>query len=230
MESISNILYHLSNITSSILALVYGSDLTSISFVWCRLRNILVQSTGLCTFYLICLAAMDQFCLTFYRLNWKQVCTVKVARYLASATILIWIIHSVIYCNFFHIVPSVGCVISDLILIRYGTFFFYPVLVGFLPIVVASLFSLMAFRNVRRQLRNQRRRFDRQITAMILMRVAFFVCFATPFVVFRIYNTKVIISQENPLQFAIIQLVQVIINSIISLNFTVRFSLILFRC
>ena len=213
---------------------MYGDDFTRISLVWCRLRGILNQSTGLCTFYLIPLAAIDQFCLTFYRVNLKGICTVKIARYLSSATILMWIIHSVIFSSYSNIVPFVGCIVSNPILIRYETFFFYPILVGFLPIVLASSFSLMAFRNVRRivrrQLPIQRRRFDRQITAMILTRVAFFVCCTTPLVIFRIYFTNVIITRETPLQFAIIQLLQAIATFILSLNHTVRFSLISIRC
>ena len=229
IESISNIIYHLSSVTLNILALVYGSDVTRISPVWCRLRNILIQSCGLCTFYMICLTAIDQYCLTFYRFNLKQMCTLRVARYLALATTTIWIIHSITFCYFFTIVPSVGCIISDPGLIRYGTFVFYPILVGFLPIVVASWFSFMAFRNVRRivrrQLPIQRRRFDRQVTAMVLVRVGFFVAFSTPFVVFRTYITNVIVTRENPLQFAIIQLTHVIIISIVGLNYTVSSSL-----
>lgn len=226
IESISNINYHLCSAFPVVYRLVYGYDLIIISPVWCRLRNILIQSSGLCTFYMVCLASIDQFCLTFYRLNLKQICTRRVARYLSLTIITIWIIHSIVFCSFFNIVPSVGCIISDPVLIRYGTFFFYPVLVGFLPIVIASWFSFMAFRNVRRivrrQLPIQRRRFDRQVSAMVLVRVGFFVIFTTPFVVFRTYTTSVIVTQANLLHFAIIQMIQVIILSVIGLNYTVR--------
>ena len=50
---------------------------------------------------------------------------------------------------------------------------------GLLPIFVSSLFSLLAYRNVRRIVRRQipmdRRRLDQQLTAMIFMRVIFFI-------------------------------------------------------
>ena len=76
---------------------------------------------------------------------------------------------------FTDIQPSVGCVISNPIYLQYATFFLYPVLEGLLPIVIASFFSLLAFRNVRRIVRRQlpivRRRLDRQMTAMVLIRV-----------------------------------------------------------
>jgi hypothetical protein len=113
------------------------------------------------------------------------------------------------------------------------TFFFYPVLVGLLPIVIASSFSLLAFRNVRRIVRRQvpieRRRFDRQITAMILLRVVFFIFFTLPYIVHRIYIVNVPILQANLVPYAIGQLVQGIFISIADLNYTVRFLLIFFK-
>jgi hypothetical protein len=111
------------------------------------------------------------------------------------------------------------------------TFFFYPVLVGLLPIFIASSFSLLAFRNVRRIVRRQipieRRRFDRQITAMVLIHVVFFVFFTLPYIVYRIYVVNVPVTQENLLNFAIMQLLEVIVVSIVDLNYTVKYFLYL---
>jgi hypothetical protein len=104
--------------------------------------------------------------------------------------------------------------------------------VGFFPILIASLFSLLAFRNVRhlvrRQLSIERRRFDRQITAMILLRVVFFASFMLPYVINRMYSINTTITQANPLPFAIEKLVQAVLFSIYNLNFTVRLLIILF--
>jgi hypothetical protein len=104
--------------------------------------------------------------------------------------------------------------ISNPIWIEYVTYFFYPVLVGLLPIVIASSFSLLAFRNVRHIIRRQipieSRRFDHQITAMILLRVGFFVCFTLPYIFHRIYVVNVPVTQTDHVQYAIGQLLQLI--------------------
>jgi hypothetical protein len=181
---------------------------------------------------MICFAAGDQFFSTNYRLNLRQMCTSKLARYLVLITVIMWLIHSIIFSFFVNIVPSVQCTIWNSILIEYATFFFYPVLAGLLPIVIASLFSLLAFRNVRRivrlQLSVERRRFDRQITAMILIRVIFFVVSTLPYIIYNIYIINVPKTSTDSLEYAITQLIQAIVTSVYNLNYAVGFLFILF--
>ncbi|CAF4601627.1 unnamed protein product [Rotaria sp. Silwood1] len=157
-----------------------------------------------------------------YRLNLRSICTLKLAQWLAFISIFICFVHG-ITCSFFvNIVPLVGCVTTNPILIRYFTYFFYPILTGFLPIITVSIFSLFAFRNVRHIIRRQvpieRRRLDLQITAMVLLRMGFFVAFTLPYISFRIYIVNVTIKKTDLLQYAIIQLIQAIIFSIAGLN------------
>jgi hypothetical protein len=99
------------------------------------------------------------------------------------------------------------------------------VLVGLLPIVIASVFSLLAFQNVRRIVRRQlpivRRRLDRQMTAMVLIRVIFFICFSIPYITYRIYAINFPVSQSQPMEFATRQLLQAMFGSVSTLNFTV---------
>jgi hypothetical protein len=142
---------------------------------------------------------------------------------------------------FFEVQPTVGCNILNEIALQYATFFFYPVLAGFLPLTIASLFSLFAFRNVRRIIRRQipivRRRLDRQMTAMILIRVVFFVCLIFPYSFYRIYAINHPVSRTQLMAFTIAQLVQAIflplvwINSAVKLSFSqIHFCDVLFYC
>lgn len=228
IESISNIIYQIFTMISTILRSFYGNNALAYSLIWCRLIYILSQSCGLTTYSMICCAAGDQFFSTNYRLNLRQMCTVKLAWYLIFIITPIWLIHSIVFACFVNIVPLLGCIISNPIMVRYATFFVYPILAGLLPVTIASLFSLMAFRDVRRIVRRQipivRRRFDRQITAMVLVRVVFFVFTALPLSLYRIYAVNVTISSANPLAYAIKLLIQQVITSICNLNFMVRFS------
>ncbi|CAF1473840.1 unnamed protein product [Rotaria sordida] len=117
---------------------------------------------------------------------------------------------------------SVGCVSGSPTLNLYSTYFFYPVLYGPVQIAVSLFFSLLAFRNVRRIVRRQvpivRRRLDRQMTAMILTRVVFFVIFALPFTIYRMYIINNPPSRSNSLQYSIGLLLQTSLNYFISLN------------
>jgi hypothetical protein len=233
VESISSLVYQLMNFTITIFTSIYGDDGTGHILVWCKLKSTLAGTTGLTTYSMICCAAVDQFFSTNYRFNLRQIFTLKVARHVTFSLICIWVIHSIIFGLFFDIESSVGCVILNHIYLQYATFFVYPVLAGLLPVVIASLFSLLAFQNVRRIVRRQlpivRRRLDRQMTAMVLIRVIFFVCLAFPFSIYRIYSINFPVSQNQPMEFATRQLLQAIFTSFSTLIFTVQFSFIKFR-
>ncbi|CAF1391661.1 unnamed protein product [Adineta steineri] len=197
-----------------ILTAIYGDDATSRSLAWCRLRIILSLTIVITTYYMTCCAAIDQFFSTNYHVNLLQRCTLKVVRYVTITLVSFGIIHSIIFGFLVYNIPSIGCVISNPIFLQYATFFFYPVLAGLLPIVVAAIFSLLAYRNVRRIVRRQlpilRRRLDRQMTAMVLSRVIIFVCLALPYSIYRIYAINSPASRSQPLEFAIAQLLQAI--------------------
>ncbi|CAF4122612.1 unnamed protein product, partial [Adineta steineri] len=107
------------------------------------------------------------------------------------------------------------------------TFFFYPILTGFLPIIIASSFSILAYHNVRHIVRRQlpivRRRLDKQMTAMVLMRVAVYVCLTSPYSAYRIYATNYPTSRSMPMQYAIGRLIQAIFLSITTINYMINF-------
>ena len=81
-----------------------------------------------------------------------------------------------------------------------------------MPIAISTFFSLLSFSNVRRIVRRQipivRRRLDRQLTAMILVRVALFVITITPFVCIRAYQLNQSVDSTNSYAVAVDQLIR----------------------
>ncbi|CAF0865399.1 unnamed protein product [Adineta steineri] len=227
VESIFNVIYQFFSISLTILTSIYGDDRTGRSLVWCKLRYTLGQTCGLATFYMICFTAVDQFFSTNHRYNLRQMCTLKLGRYFTFIFICFAIIHSIALGSSYDIQSTFGCTISNYVAIQYSTFFFYPVLIGFLPIVIASLFSMLAYHNVRRIVRRQlpivRRRLDKQITAMVLMRVIIFVCSVSPFDAYRIYTINFPTSQSMPMAYAIGRLIQTVFAFINSMNSVISF-------
>ncbi|CAF1093963.1 unnamed protein product, partial [Adineta steineri] len=128
---------------------------------------------------------------------------------------------------FVGIQPSFGCIILNENFIEYASYFFYLVLAGLFPILIASSFSLLAYRNVRciirRQIPIERRRFDRQITKMILFRVVLFVIFTLPYTIYRIYAINIKINSTDVLRIAIEGLFQIVFLSFFDLNYAVTF-------
>ena len=225
IESISNLLNQLLSIAINILISLYGDDATGKSLIWCRFRYASAQVLVLFTSYTLCFAAGDQFFSTNYQLNLRNICTIRLARCLSGIFACIWLIHSIVFTTSFNIQPSIGCTISDPIWLRYSTFFFYPVLIGLLPICTALLFNILAFRNVRRIVRRQlpisRRRLDQQMTAFVLIRVAMLAVLFSPYTIFRTYVLNAHVTQSQSLQYAVTRLIQAIVLSFYWLNISV---------
>jgi hypothetical protein len=228
VESISSFLFVLESGSVTILTSIYGDDATERSLFWCKFRYASGQTFVLITLSMVCFAAIDQFVSTNYRFNLRQMCTSKLAHYLTYIFICIWIVHSIIFSFAFDIQPSLGCAILNPIWVQYSTYFFYPVLIGLLPIIIASLFSILAYRNVRRIVRRQipivRRRLDQQMTAMVLMRVIICVCCVSPYLIYRIYGINSPIPRTEPMPYAIGRLIQAICLLFGNLNYTVKLS------
>lgn len=225
IETISDLVYTFYYLTYILFTIFYPTGVASTSIIWCRLQSVLVQSCALITYLSIVSMAIDQFISTNHRLSIRQICTTHLAYHLTFSIIIVSIIHSIIFCFYLSIVPTIGCIISNRIMLKYATFVFYPILVAILPITIASLFSALAYRNVRHiirlQLPTQRRQFDRQITAMILLRVICFVFFLLPYIIYRIYAINANIPSEDSLEYAAIQLVHILVISLVNLNYTV---------
>jgi hypothetical protein len=227
VESIVNIGELLIIFLGRYLTFIYGSDPAKTSLVWCKLRTLLGQIFRLLSTSMICFAAFDQFLSTNPRLYLRQLSTLSLARRLTILSSCIWILHSIPNGIYLRIDASRTCDIFNVDLIRYYSFFYYPILHGLLPICVSSLFSLLAYRNVRRLIRRQvtvvRRRFDRQLTAMIFIRVIFFIILVLPYSIHQIYLLNVTINQsENLFRYAVNELIELVIISWLNLNYAVR--------
>ena len=215
-ESISSFLFHFIFMTLTILTAIYGDDGTGRFPVWCKLRYILGPTFAVVTYYMICSVTVDEYLSTNHRPYLRQMCTVKSTHYVSIIIVLIAIVHSVVLGLFFNIRQSVGCVISNPTFVQYTTVFYYPILIGFLPIVIASLFSYLAYRNVRRIVRQQ--------LPIILIRVLCFISLASPYNICRIYVTLYPISKTDMMRYVIVRLIQAITFSMSTANYTVRYS------
>lgn len=215
-----------------LLPITNGFDPGNVSPAWCKLKNYIPQILRLLSTSMVCFAAVDQFLSTNPQLFIRQMSTIRLARRLTFIAICIWIVHSIPYAIFYEIVPSNGCIITSAGLTHYYSYFYYPVLHGSLPIFVASFSSLLAYRNVRRLIRHQasvvRRRLDRQLTAMIFVRVIVFVLLLLPYTIYRIYSLNVTIDRADLYPYAIDQLVYSIMISLSDLNYVVRFLFVFF--
>ncbi len=227
VESIANIIMSFQYFIHQLFQLIYEVDPSILSIFWCKAKTTSVQTCRLLISSVICFEAFDQFLSTHHQSSYRQLSTLKLGRYLIWITSCLWFFQSIPYIIFYEIVPESGCIITNRALIHYYSYCYYIFLNGLIPICVSSLFSLLAYRNVRHLIRLQipieRRRLDRQMTAMIFARVIAFVILLTPYTVFRIYILNVNTSSSDILHNAINQLISVIVLTVLTWIYSVRF-------
>ncbi|UJR07755.1 hypothetical protein I4U23_012039 [Adineta vaga] len=92
---------------------------------------------------------------------------------------------------------------------------------------ISSIFSLLAYRNVRRIVRRQipiiRRRLDQQMTTLVFARVILLVILYLPYIVYYMYWSTTSFDRTNLMQIIIAYLAGVILNSIVLFNHALTF-------
>lgn len=220
--------------------IVFAYDMTRASVVWCKLRPMISHTLTLISFSAICFAAIDQYLSTNHHIWLKQLSSLKLSHRLVYIATAVWIIYDCIFLIFFDLQPTAGCTTYNIDFSYFYSFFHYITLNGIIPILISSMFSLLAYLNVRRivQLRMPvvRRKLDKQLTAMVLAKVAFFVVTILPSIIFRIYLLNVTVDPNDSVRIAIHSLISNIsyalfyVNTSVG-NFLVNFLLIIvFLC
>jgi hypothetical protein len=173
----------------------------------------------------VCFAAIDQYLSTSYHVRLRQMSSFRLAQRLVGTLVIFATIYSIPVAIFEEIHPIAGCATYNPTYNYYLSFVQFSIILGLLPIGVSSLFSILAYRNVRRIIRLQipiiRRRLDRQLTAMILLRVALFVITTSPYISVRTFQINQSIDPTNTYAIAVDQLVKSIFTSIFTINLAV---------
>ncbi|CAF1171059.1 unnamed protein product [Adineta steineri] len=229
-ESISNIIQLTTFALVYQLPAIYLTDPASSSLFWCKFRSMIISSCTLISFSTICFSASHQYLSTSHLFYLRQLTTIKLATFLICTSVIISILHTIPFGIFLEI-RSYACAVFNQNMTNYLSYFYYPVLSGLLPVLIASVFSILAYNNVRRIVRRQipivRRRLDQQLTAMILIRVIVFIILTLPYDIQRMYTYIAKVNQSNLLYFAIINLIGAVLGTLFNLNYAISFYIFL---
>ncbi|CAF3626434.1 unnamed protein product [Rotaria sp. Silwood1] len=230
-ESIIDLLELMIAFPSNIAINGFGNDLSQTSVLWCKLKPFLTQSITVISLNIVCFAAIDQYLSTSYHPFLRQISTIKLAKILTTIASIFWILHGILLLFFLEIQSKRGCTVYSDNFRNYITYFYYPILIGTLPITISTLFSILAYQNVRRIIRRQmpmrRRKLDQQLTAMILIRVGLLVVMISPYLLQRIYTISTLTANNSPISQAILQLTAAIAVSLFNLNYAGSFYIFL---
>ena len=128
----------------------------------------------LIAFTYMCFAAIDQYLSLTHR--WHHLCNIKVASRLVIVGFIVCILHGIPVFFFQDLYPPLGSGQTSCSFINTGysiyySRFLFPILLGFLPLIIRITFGLLAFLNVRNVPNHQiplvRLERDKQLTAMV---------------------------------------------------------------
>ncbi|CAF1549220.1 unnamed protein product [Adineta steineri] len=225
-ESIANTIQLILFFLMNILIQVNETDPANLSLFWCKFRGMMISLCTLVSFSTICFSASHQYLSTSHHFYLRQLSTIKTARFLICISVIISMLQTIPFGIFIEIQASV-CAIFNQNMLNYISYFYYPVLSGLLPVLIASVFSILAYNNVRRIVRKQmpvvRRRLDQQLTAMILIRIIMFIVLTLPYDIVRMYTYIAKVDQSNQLYYAIINLIGSILVTFFNLNYAISF-------
>ena len=220
--SIADFLFLLVILPFHIIQNTSGYDPLRLSLAWCKISYAIISIFSLLSFSVVCFAAIDQYLSTHYNPWLRQFSTLKLAHRLVYSAVVILSLYGIPFLIFFDIQSPGGCGIYNAGFSRYFSLVHFCVLSGVLPNTIAGFSAALAYLNVRRIVRRQipiaRRRLDRQLTAMILIRVVFLVVTTVPFVIDRIYIYNRTISPNDSLRLAVEQLLFSITSSLFYVN------------
>jgi hypothetical protein len=204
--------------------IAFHTNLSEKSHIWCKLKLSIYQTCTFISLVTIRFAVIDQYLSTNPSPRLRKKSTLELAQALICINTSVWLLHGIPFLLFFEIQPSLGCTPSDPGFLFYYKFFHFPILIGFLPITIGTIFSMLAYLNVRRIIQRQipyvQRRLDQQLTTMVLARVALLIIGTLSFVINRIYSLIAPIDQPGSLQNEI----ESVISNFTILIFTLIFS------
>ncbi|CAF1372392.1 unnamed protein product [Adineta steineri] len=206
--------------TTRTVASTVGYDPTKTSLAWCKLRTYLSISGSVVLTINQCFSAIDQYLSTNHYPRLRQISTYKLAQRAVSGLLIYAIIYDIPFLIFEDI--QIICATFNPGFNYFFSFIHFCLINGFVPIFISSLFSFLAYQNVRRLVQRHialvRRRLDQQLTAMILVRVALFAITTIPYICFRIYQINNPVDQTNEFAVAVDQLIRSCFNAVYTMN------------
>ncbi|CAF0802885.1 unnamed protein product [Adineta steineri] len=211
--SIVNIGQLLTGLLSRIMITGFSIDWTATSLFYCKFRlyfaNFCAQTSSTC----LCLAIIDQYFATSSHPRWRQWSNIKIGHRLITLFIIIWVLCDIPFLIFYNQIYSIStnkatCVSTSTIFTQYRIYFSAPVLGGFLPICIASIFAIMAYLNVQRIAYRTvplvRRELDKQLTSIVLVQIPCTIISTVPYTITNILISNQV-SMTNQIVWAQIQ-------------------------
>ncbi|CAF0973357.1 unnamed protein product [Adineta ricciae] len=189
--SFVNIGQLVTGLLSRIMISGFDIDWTRTSEFYCKFRIFCLQFCALSSYTCLCLATINQFMATSFRIRWQQCFDVRRAIIACGIFLIIWIAQGIPAIVAFNLsyntqTKTVSCTITDASYSPYYSYVYLLILQGVLHLVIDITFGSLAYWNVRqipyRTVPLVRRELDKQLTSMVLVQVVYKTAVVVPYV------------------------------------------------
>ncbi len=197
----------------------------------CKISASFGQTFGLISYYIICLASIDQCFSTAMNERYKGI-SANIKRRIILICIFVCTLHGIPFLIYYNeqVLPGTNtttCRLTD----NNGSFSKYlmyvglPIIAGFLPISIMSICGLISLRNVhnmtRRRVHLIRLRLEQQLTAMVLIKILCICLIMVPFLIAYIVRYTISSHNNDPLVQKQLLLVARVFTFLLFINYAV---------
>lgn len=194
IASIVNVGQLLTSLLVRILAIGFYINLTAVSW-FCKCRVFLLQFCALVSLICMSLATVDQF----MSMTHRHLSSLQLAHRHIIMACIISSFHGIFFLIYYD-TPHDVCEIINVNFAKYFSYFYFPVLLGLVPVLTMVIFASLAFFNIRtiasRHVHIIRLSRDRQVTAMVLVQVVFIVLSTVPYIISNIYSLSLVTTDQ----------------------------------
>ncbi|CAF0772505.1 unnamed protein product [Adineta ricciae] len=188
IAAIAHSVHLLSATLTRILATGFDKDFSTMSIVWCKMRQYNIATAAGISLTCQWLAAVDQFLITSRSVRLRQLSCIKRARRIGIGVAVFWIVQSVPYLVFVDLRSNV-CTICNSFWQVYNAYIDFWCFYTILPVLMMTIFGILAYRNVR-ALKDMRKSqgVDRQLTHMVCGQIVLIIVYVAPYATFNAYS------------------------------------------
>ena len=162
-----------------VIQLTYGRNGSESSVSWCRAINYLTDTYTLFTPFALCLASIDRYFCSCRQPNRRQWSSMKVAKISLVSILLISLLLAIPDFIYWYIDNNVHFCFAEAIYYEYVSYFLFPVMVCFIPVIILSVSGYKTYQNLQTKIRPtgdvlghmRKGRIDYQMARILLIQI-----------------------------------------------------------
>jgi hypothetical protein len=204
-------------------------DATRTNDIWCRFRTSLLYFTTFGSFTYIYLTGFDQWASTSRAVRIRTWSSRKVACRAVLVVVLVAFLSAGI--PIYIMVAPVGtpavCTYITLSYADYYSYFFFPIVYGFLPVVIPTIFGILTYLNIHSLVRRISR-LEQQLTRMLLLQLIALAITSIPYTALTFYLAATRRWTKSSLRLAQENVYATLIRNFFQVNYVYSFYIFLF--